>query len=556
MIRYLPVVIKPLGGRPPNSRRKRTRLHMKPGYETHLEKRIEELKAQTRRFKDELRAVKSELEACRLDLKRREKIYQAVPSAVVLVIEGLIEDVNGTVAEQLAYSPEELLGRDFMSIVAPESKALVREVHAGRVARKAVPEQYEAVFMTRDGRPFPFEVRVRKILVGRKSAFVLSLTPMEKRREREENRLRAKKTEAVLTMASALSGAFGSYCSELQGGVERLVRAASGRQGDFAQEIQGLESVVAEVIETGSLLNTLARDRMNPSEARPFYFRDVVREAVSLGRAAIAADAREPPLHQVKTYLRSGSRILGNPEELRDVIAHLVKNSLEAMPDGGQLYVTSEEIGGVAQLTIMDNGTGVPEQIMDRIFDPFFTTRGERSSGIGLSVAYAVIQRHGGGIEVTSEKGLGTEIRVSLPVAPPDPASTERPPDRPRRPEKVLVIAAGRVLRDVLDRLITARGWQVVTASGRSEGLARFRREKFGGVIVEQGRLGVEKAVSLCRRLKAGNESLPVVLIVDDGVIQDTELINGNAAPFDLVISKPLFMEKFQAGVLRLFRGL
>lgn len=525
---------------------------MTPVMTKDFENLIEHLKAEKQQARDEMRALKAELDDCRILLRGREEIYHAVPSVIVVVREGRIEDVNNTITEQLGYEPDEILGRDFLEIVAPEYRDMVREVHARRLARKAVPEQYEAVLMTRDGRPFPCELRVRKILMGRKRAFVVSLTPMEMRREREENRLRSKKMEAVLTMASALSSRFGRHCQAFKDRIESLGQATlTGGEGT-GPELRALEAVTREALETTNQLNAIVKDRMDPSEARMFDLRDVVREAVSLGRSAVEGDAQDPSLYQVKTYLRSGSRILGNQEELRDVLAHLVRNSLEAMPGGGNLYVTSEEIEGQAHLTIMDNGTGVPEQIMDRIFDPFFTTRGGKASGLGLSVAYAVIRRHGGTIEVTSQKGLGTEIRVMIPAASPDMPHAGRPPARPRRPERILVIAVNQALRELLDRLFTARGWHVVTASSRTEGLARFQREMYGGIILESSRQNHMQDVSLCKRIKAGDGHVPVVLISDNGTPASISHQDGNW-PFDLVAPKPLMAEEFQSRAIRLF---
>ncbi len=525
---------------------------MAPVVNTDFEKRIEDLKAEKQQIRDELRAAKTELKACRLLLRGREEVYHAVPSVVVVVREGRIEDVNNTVSEQLGYEPAELLGRDFLEIVAPDSRDRVREVHAKRLARKAVPEQYEAVLMTRDRRPFLCEVRVRKILMGRNRAFVVSLTPMDKRREREENRLRSKKMEAVLTMASALSGRLGRHCKALQDRIERLREAVSVDGEDVGPELQAIDAVAREAVETTDQLSTIARDRMDPSESRLFELKDVVREAVSLGRSSVEGDAQDPSPYQVKTYLRSGSRILGNPEELRDVLAHLVRNSLEAMPGGGNLYITSEELEGQAHLTIMDNGAGVPEQVMDRIFDPYFTTRGAKASGLGLSVAYAVIRRHGGKIEVTSEKGLGTELRVLIPAASPDVPSAGGRPGRSRRPERVLVIAVNQALRELLDRLFTARGWHVVTASSRTEGLARFQPQTYGGIILESRGRGHTQALSLCRKIKAGDGHVPLVLIADNGTPAWNPHQGGNW-PFDLVVAKPLVMEEFQSRVIRLF---
>lgn len=523
---------------------------MKRGHITELERQVEGLKAENRRIRDSLRTAGKELEVCRLGLQHREEIYHAVPSILVVIQDERITDINNSVTELFGYAPAELLGKPFLEIVAPAYRPQVREIHARRLARKAVPEQYEAALVSRDGRSVSCEVRVRKILLRGKRAFVVSLTPMDKRREREENRLRSKKMEAVLTMASALAVRFGRHCTALQERLGRLADAALGPQSPMGPELRALEVITQDALRTTDQLRTIARERMEPSEARAFDLRDVVKEAVALGQGTVEdEDGRGPPPFQVKTYLRSGARILGDPDALRDVIAHLVGNALEAMPGGGELYVTSEESAGQAHLTIMDNGRGVPEQVMDRIFDPFFTTRGGEASGLGLSVAYAVIRRHGGTIEVTSEMGQGTEIRVRIPVAEAEAETVGVRSGRTGRPGKVLVIAATRVLRDLLDRFFSAQGWHVVTASGVREGLGRLEREAYGGIILESlGRKDGREEI-LCRSIKNRHGDIPVVLIAGDGRREEPS----DPCSFDLVVHKPLFMDAFGTRVRRLF---
>lgn len=524
---------------------------MKREHITGLEKRLEDLQSQKRLLSEKLRTAKAELQTCRAMLQRRESLYHAAPSILVVIQDGRVVDVNDSVTEQLGYAPDELLGRDFLDIVGPGSRAQVREVHARRLARKAVPEQYEAAMVSRDGDLLPYEVRVRKILLRGKRAFVVGLTPMGKRREREENRLRSKKMEAVLTMASALAGRFGRHCTDLRTRIQRLQEAAPKTgQGPMAPELRALEHIMDDALRTTHQLKMIAREDMEPSESRAFDLRDVVKEAVSLGSSAVEGQGTAGPSScQVKTYLRSGPRITGNPEELRDVIAHLVRNALEAMPEGGDLYVTSEESGGQAHLTIMDNGMGVPEQVMDRIFDPFFTTRGKEASGLGLSVAYAVIRRHGGEMEVTSEKGEGTEIRVRIPVASAESVPEKAPAVALRRREKVLVIAVTEMVRVLMERCFSAQGWRVMTASSAEEGLGRLQRGSYGGIVLEglEGAGGRDAALAGLIKKRHGN--VPVVLIAQNGRGEEA----GDAAAFDLIARKPLFMNSFTSQVLQVF---
>lgn len=481
----------------------------------------------------------------------REEIFDAIPVVVAVIQDGRILDVNGSVTSQLGYAPEELLHRPFLDIVHPDSRSDVREIHTRRLARKLVPEQYEAGLKTRDGAFRTFEVRVQKILHRGKRAFVVSLMPMDKRREREENRLQSKKMEALLTMAQALAGRFEATCASVRRQVKRLNAAAGSSRTALGREMHMLTSIADEALQTTAQLKTIATREPPASSGSTFDLRTVVKEAIAEGRTAWeeCRDA-EFPRFQVKTYLRSGSRIHGDPEALQDVFAHLVRNALESMPSGGDLYITSEEIGGSAHVYIMDNGTGVPEQIRDRIFDPYFTTRGEKKEGLGLSLAYAVIRRHGGRIEVTSEKRQGTEIHVQLPVAPDKQGAVPSTGNAPSRPPRILVMAQTPALETLLVRVLASRGWEVVSTSNPGEGIYRLQRERFGLVILEKPGKTIRNPAGLCQKIKELGRGASLALVTEDG----RETSSHPSSGADLVLKKPLFMDVFQVQIQRLIQ--
>ncbi len=517
------------------------------------DKRMEDLKAENLELRGELRTMKAGLKGLSARLQRREEIYQAIPSIIVVIQNGRIMDVNRNAVEQLGWVLEDLLGRSFLDIVDPELRAMVRQIHARRLARKSVPEQYEADLITKSGAAIPCEVRVRKILLGGKRAFVVSVTPMGHRKEREENRIQAKKLEAVQTMASALAARFEEYGCAVREQVQ-LLRAGGGMDSaETSGVIRALDAISSDALRTTGSLRMIARREDAPPEGTPFDFRSVVKEAIALGRSEWESrSGSDPGSLQVKTYLRSGPCIRGNADEFRDVIVHLIRNALESMPRGGDLYVTSEEGDGLAHLYIMDNGAGVTERVRGRIFDPFFTTREDGAAGLGLSMAYAVIQRHGGEIEISSGKGQGTEIHVSIPVAS-EERGEETPPARiDPRPPRILVIVDTPSLRELLVRVFSFRGWEVIPAYSPAHGLGLLKKEAWAGVLLESPETGLGRSVSLCRRIKALDSQLPVILMAGDGKEGEPAAPSHDVHAFDLLVHKPLYMDRFQDQVQRL----
>lgn len=125
--------------------------------------------------------------------------------------------------------------------------------------------------------------------------------------------------------------------------------------------------------------------------------------------------AREVTLHMELD--ESNPEINGDSEQLQQVFINLINNSLDAMPNGGELYFSTASVNDFAIITCRDTGTGISDDVRERIFDPMFTTKLiGRGSGLGLTVVYKIIQEHGGQITLKSEAGQGAEFQISLPL--------------------------------------------------------------------------------------------------------------------------------------------
>jgi len=108
-----------------------------------------------------------------------------------------------------------------------------------------------------------------------------------------------------------------------------------------------------------------------------------------------------------------------DPGQIEQVLLALSMNALDAMPQGGNLWVETrvrDDAEGI-EIEVRDDGSGIPEEILPRIFEPFLTTKeGGKSVGLGLAVSQNIIERHSGKIEVQSKQGKGTTFRVALPL--------------------------------------------------------------------------------------------------------------------------------------------
>jgi CheY-like chemotaxis protein len=186
---------------------------------------------------------------------------------------------------------------------------------------------------------------------------------------------------------------------------------------------------------------------------------------------------------------------------------------------------------------VTDTGQGVPREIRRKIFDPFFTTKGPKSSGLGLSVSYSIIERHGGEITVSSQKGKGTTFSVKLPTA-------EKPMNELVREEayedgrkaSILVIDDEPEIRNSLSELLSLEGHEVTVAQDGEEGLSTFQTKEFDMVLTDLGMPGMS-GWQLAEKIKKLSPETPVAIITGWGLQPDRERMKRSGV--DLFISKP-----------------
>jgi len=245
--------------------------------------------------------------------------------------------------------------------------------------------------------------------------------------------------------------------------------------------------------------------------------------------------------------------------QISQVIANLVVNADQAMPNGGTLHVSCENFsysatttpavpdlaaGDYVRIRIRDEGVGIPAKYMKRIFDPYFTTK-PKGSGLGLATAYSIIKNHSGLMTVESEVHVGTTFTIYLPAA----LDQEMPVEAPRTftpampgTGRVLVVDDEDAIRDLVEFTLTRLGYKVWQAATALEGVNIYREkfeagERFDAVILDltlPGGIGGKEA------LKKLIEIDPTVnAIVSSGYATDATMSRYQDFGFRGVIAKP-----------------
>lgn len=171
---------------------------------------------------------------------------------------------------------------------------------------------------------------------------------------------------------------------------------------DFARkEVQRIKRIVTRLLDFA---------RPSKPDMLPTNINEMVNDVMTL-----TAKQLEHSRVKVKTILAATRPVMGNADQIRQVILNLVVNAMDAMRDGGTLTIQTADARNELTLTVHDTGTGIPPEQISQIFDPFFTTKSS-GTGLGLSVSYGIIQGHGGQISVDSKVGEYAAFTIRLPV--------------------------------------------------------------------------------------------------------------------------------------------
>jgi PAS domain S-box-containing protein len=236
----------------------------------------------------------------------------------------------------------------------------------------------------------------------------------------------------------------------------------------------------------------------------------------------------------------------GSASELREVFTNLINNSIDAMPQGGEIRVESFMDDTIAVIIIEDTGSGIPKNIKNMIFDPFFTTKDVQSTGLGLSVSYGIINRHRGTITVDSVEGEGTTFAIKLPIAKKTGKQEVKEGKvvsikRKQKKASILVIEDEEDVRELLRDILKDAGHKVEVANDGRKGIEIFKKKKFDLVFTDLGMPGMS-GWEVTARIKSINDKVPVALITGWNVELDCSEMNDRG--IDLVMHKPFKMEQ------------
>jgi PAS domain S-box-containing protein len=461
-----------------------------------------------------------------------EVIYQDDGQAV----DYRIISTNPAFEKHTGLKPEQVQGQ-LASSAYGTGTAPYLETYA-RVARSGQPLVFET-YSPSIKRHFHISITSPK-----PGQFVTVFEDITEQRQAEAERLRFSKLESVATLAGGIAHDFNNILTAIMGNIS-LAMLDQPETGPGRERLTAAERACSQAQSLARQLLTFATGGVPIKEL--LSLEKFIRETVSFA-------ASGSPVRCEFRFPDNLWAAEADPNQISQVFQNLVINAIQAMSAGGIITMRGEnlevgegsdlplEAGRYVQITIQDQGIGIPADFLPKIFDPYFTTK-QAGSGLGLATVYSIMNRHRGHIAVESKLGEGTTFKIYLPAREGETIPrTEVDPQVLSGRGKILVMDDEELVRDLLKVMLGRLGYQVILAKNGEAAIdlfagARDAGENFAAVILDltvSGGMGGKAAIQQLLKLDPG-----VKAIVSSGYSDDPVMADFEKYGFSDVITKP-----------------
>jgi PAS domain S-box-containing protein len=379
-------------------------------------------------------------------------------------------------------------------------------------------------------------------------------------RTSQQQVMQQERLRALGQMASGIAHDINNAISPVALYTEALLERETSLSPRARSQLEIIQRAVDDIAQTVARMGEFYRLREPQLSLAPVDLNKLVGQVIALTRARWSDMAQQRGAAiEVRTELAADLPPVAAVEsQIRDALINLVFNAVDAMPDGGPLTIRTGLAAGshsqIVLLEVEDKGIGMNEDTRRRCLEPFFTTKGTRGTGLGLAMVYGVAQRHGASLEIESEPGVGTLMRMSFAIAPPAAAPIANSPHPPPpAPLRILIVDDDPLLLKSLRDALETDGHEVVSANGGQAGIEAFVESHAEGrpfpvVITDLGMPHVDGR-KVASTIKGSRPDTLVVMLTGWG----RRLVAEGDVPMgvDQVLSKPPKLIELRAALAR-----
>ena len=490
--------------------------------------------------------------------ERYRKVVEFSPEAMFIHYQGRFVFMNLAAAKLLgAQHPEELYGQTALEFIHPEMRDTVAKRIENAWQHNDNP-LIEELMVRRDGTTVLVEmVSVHLTYQGKESVLAIARDISEKKRMQDEL-VRTQKLESLGVLAGGIAHDFNNILTGILGNLS-LVRMQLDTPENVSMGLERCEKAALRASELTQQLLTFARG------GEPV--RKLIDPALLI-RESVSFVLRGSTIGSEVALANNLWCIEADPGQVNQVLSNILINSMQAMPEGGVIRITSSNevllpdntinlpAGNYLKIAIEDQGHGIPTETMSKIFDPFYTTK-EQGNGMGLASVYSIVKRHGGTVAVNSTMGAGSCFTIHLPAAPGKRADSQvaAKEDLLSGKGNVLVMDDEEIIREIVTTTLEFAGYQVESCGDGKEAVERYQSSHgsdtpFDVVIMDltvPGGMGGKEAAGYILDFDPN-----AALIVSSGYSSDPVIANFRQFGFKGAVVKPFSAGTLTAEVQRL----
>jgi PAS domain S-box-containing protein len=379
-------------------------------------------------------------------------------------------------------------------------------------------------------------------------------------RQTQHQVMQQERLRALGQMASGIAHDINNAISPMALYTESLLEYEPQLTERGRKQLEIIQRAVDDVAQTVARMGEFYRTREPESALSPVDLNLLAEQVIDLTRARWSdmAHQRGAVIELKLDQDPDLPPIAGVQSQIRDALVNLVFNAADAMPLGGTLTIRTRVTNSGHMKTVLveviDTGVGMDEDTRRRCLEPFFTTKGARGTGLGLPMVYGVAQRHGASLEIDSEPGKGTTMRLVFSATRPQPASTPAADGAPIGRLRILLVDDDPLLLNSLRDVLESDGHEVATANSGQAGINAFVESHADGkpfpvVITDLGMPHVDGR-KVASTIKASVPATVVVLLTGWGRRLAAE---GDIPPgVDEILSKPPKVAELRGALSRL----
>ncbi len=467
---------------------------------------------------------------------------------VFIVQGGIIQFANNWIAELLEWSPVEIQGKSFTSLVDPECHDQIYTIAHEEKNEGEGGDCHEMVLLTKNQNRIHVDCVHVKMMIHKTPMDIWYWINKENYQRVQKHLLQARKMESFGMLAGGIVHDFNNLLACILG-FSSLLSEEIPEENPYYEDILQIIRTAEKATELTSRLMAYAQD--GSYMVNNLDINQLVKEVAGIlsrtldKRISIRADL-DPKLVTLKA----------DASQVQQAILQVALNARDAIPDGGKIHFQTRNIfinednarlrsgrkpGRYVQITVNDTGLGMSGQMKERIFERDFTTKNRTAGrGLGLSMVQEIIDNHKGFISVFSEKGKGTVFKIHLPASNQKTQQIQSPSGEkpPLGKETILLVDDEKVLRETARKMLTRYGYKVISAESGTEAASIYKKyvDRIDLIILDliMPGMSVDKIISWMTKLN------PKVKIMATSDVNELELMkNGRHQNVVGFIQKP-----------------